>query len=277
MTWLVCPCCPAPKSSPAKAGQDQPRRGTSQAKTLLKSHCSLSPPPTKPLATFVVWKRKKKPKKKINKIKLIFFLFGFVNVLEKYGELISSADWNNRKWQLLTRLCPTWRVRGSEWEIGGASNLLFQLCFQFAPTNKAVKNEKRLSAINKINREKNISLSRAEFNSTQNWVLHDTPPLTTLPLLQPLARQVIESKHDKIYFFFGGRKYTKIVFQTRRVMHAKLSQIIFKKIKLNLRWSRRGCVWVCTALGWTRRCPVKGKKVSRRRKEQQLKRRFDWH
>lgn len=128
----------------------------------------------------------------------------------------------------------------SEREIGGASNLLFQLCFQFAPTNKAVKNAKRLSAINKINRENNISLSRAEFNSTQNWVLHDTP--SPLPMPRPLARQVIESKHDKIYFFFGGRKYTKIVFQTRRVMHAKLSQIIFKKIKLNLRGSRRGCV-----------------------------------
>lgn len=106
-----------------------------------------------------------------------------------------------------------------------------------------------------------------------------TPPTSpsSLPLPQPLARQVIESKHDKIYFFFGGRKYTKIVFQTRRVMHAKLSQIIFKKIKLNSRWSRRGCVWECTALGWTVRCPVKGKKVSRRRKEQQMKRRFAWH
>jgi len=35
---------------------------------------------------------------------------------------------------------------------------------------------------------------------------------------------------------FTCRKYTKIVFQTQRVlvMHAKLSQIIFKKIKLNL-------------------------------------------
>lgn len=154
---------------------------------------------------------------------------------------------------------------------------MFQLCFQFAPTNKAVKNAKRLSAINKINRENNISLSRAEFNSTQNWVLHDTPPpLTALALPQPLARQVIESKHDKIHFFFGGRKYTKIVFQTRRVMHAKLSQIIFKKIKLNLRWSRRGCVWVCTAQGWTRRCPVKGNEVNSERKEQQLKRRIDW-
>lgn len=214
MTWLVCPCCPAPKSSPVKAHQGK----TSPAKTWHKpsqdsAEVALLPLPTSLQTTrnFCSLKEEKKPKKKINKIKLIFFLFGFVNVLEKYGELISSADWNNRKWQLLTRLCPTWRVRGSEWEIGGASNLLFQLCFQFAPTNKAVKNAKRLSAINKINRENNISLSRAEFNSTQNWVLHDTrltPPLYPCP--SHLPGKLLKVNMIKYISFLGAGNTQKL-------------------------------------------------------------------
>lgn len=122
----------------------------------------------------------------------------------------------------------------------------FNYVFNLRRQTKAVKNAKRLSAINKINRENNISLSRAEFNSTQNWVLH-----APLPCPGHLAGKLLKVNMIK-YILFGGRKYTKIVFQTQRVMHAKLSQIIFKKIKLNLRWSRRGCVCVCRAEGGRR-------------------------
>lgn len=131
MTWLVCPCWSSTQEQPSqgRARPDKTRHKPSQDSAEVAV-----PPLPHPLQTtrnFCSLKEEKKPKKKINKIKLIFFLVGFVNVLEEYGELISSADWNNRKWQLLTRLCPTWRVEGGERDrrsIEFIVSIMFSIC-----------------------------------------------------------------------------------------------------------------------------------------------------